>query len=81
VRRQNGDAVEWWIEWSSLKCLFYSSGGCESGYPRRVTGGDGADSMLQFWLNRGADGTKHCRKMKRRQRAHIGSMGRKRNMA
>jgi hypothetical protein len=26
----------------------------------------GVDSMLQFWLERGGDGMKHCQKMKRR---------------
>jgi hypothetical protein len=45
----------------------------------RVADGGGADLMLQFQLERGGDGTKWCRKMKRRQRAHLGSMGRKRN--
>jgi hypothetical protein len=47
----------------------------------RVTCGDGADLMLQFWLKIGGGGTKHCRKMKRRQRAHLDSMGRKRDTA
>jgi hypothetical protein len=42
-----------------------------------VVGGGGADSMLQFRLKRGASGTKHCWKMKRRQRARLGSMERK----
>jgi hypothetical protein len=36
-----------------------------------------ADSMLQFRLEREGDGTKCCRKMKRSQRAHLGSMGRR----
>jgi hypothetical protein len=40
----------------------------------------GADSIFQFWLKRGGDGIKYYRKMKRRQRAHLGSMGRKRDM-
>jgi hypothetical protein len=39
----------------------------------------GADSMLQFQLEMGGDGMKHCQKMKRRQRARLGSMGRKRD--
>jgi hypothetical protein len=51
VRRQNGDAVEWWGEWPRLRYPFYSEGGSR------------ADSMLQFWLERGGDGTKHCQKM------------------
>jgi hypothetical protein len=46
-----------------------------------VAGGSGADSMLWFLLDRGSDETKRCRKMKRRQRAHLGSMRRKRDMA
>jgi hypothetical protein len=40
-----------------------------------VAGGGGADSMLQFRLERGGDGTKRCRNMKWRQRAHLDSMG------
>jgi hypothetical protein len=40
-----------------------------------VVDGAGVDSMLQFWLERGGDGMKHCRKMKQRRRAHLGSMG------
>jgi hypothetical protein len=47
----------------------------------RVTSGSGVDSMLRLQLERGDDGTKYCRKMKRRQRAHLSSMGRKRDMA
>jgi hypothetical protein len=39
----------------------------------------GTNSMLQFRLERGGDRTKHYRKMKRRQRAHLGSIGRKRD--
>jgi hypothetical protein len=50
--------------WSNLRWPFYNSGGWESGCPRRVAGGGGADSMLQFWFERGDDGTKHYRKMK-----------------
>jgi hypothetical protein len=45
-----------------------------------VIGGGGADSILQFRLERRGDGTKRCRKMKQRQRSHLGSMGRKRDM-
>jgi hypothetical protein len=35
--------------------------------------------MLQFRVERGGDGTKHYRKMKRRQQARLGSMERKRD--
>jgi hypothetical protein len=38
---------------------------------KRVAGGGGTDSMLQFWLERGGDG------MKQMQRARLGSMRRK----
>jgi hypothetical protein len=41
---------------------------------------EGVDSMLQFWLERGGDGMKCCQKIKWRQRTHLGSMGRKRDM-
>jgi hypothetical protein len=39
----------------------------------------GVDSMLQFLLERGSDMTKHYRNIKQRHRAHLGSMGRKRD--
>jgi hypothetical protein len=45
--------------------------------PGRVADGGGADSMLWFWLKMGGDEMKCYRKMNRRQRARIGSMGRK----
>jgi hypothetical protein len=45
----------------------------------RVADADGVDSMLQFWLESGGDGMKHYRNMKQRQRAHLGSMERKRD--
>jgi hypothetical protein len=32
---------------------------------------------FNFWFKMGGDGTKHYQKMKRRQRARFGSMGRK----
>jgi hypothetical protein len=51
----------------------------ESGGPGRVTYGDGVNSMFQFRLERGGDKTKRCQKMKRRQRAHLGSTGSKRD--
>jgi hypothetical protein len=43
-----------------------------------VVGGGGADTMLQFRLEMEGGGTKRCRKMKWRHRAHLASMGRKR---
>jgi hypothetical protein len=49
--------------------------------PRRVAGGGGVDSMLQFWLERGGGEMKCYQKMKQRQRAHLGSMERKRDTA
>jgi hypothetical protein len=51
--------------------------GWESSGLRRVACEGCANSMLQFYLERGGDGTKRCRKMKPRQRARLGSMGRK----
>jgi hypothetical protein len=45
----------------------------------RVVGGGGADSMLQFWLEWGDDVMKRCQKMKRKQRARLDSMRRKRD--
>jgi hypothetical protein len=66
-RRQNEDTIEWWGEWSWLRLSFYTSGGCESDGPWRVVCCVGADSMLQFWLDRGGDMMNHCRKMKQRQ--------------
>jgi hypothetical protein len=44
-----------------------------------VAAGGGADSMLQFQLERGCDMMKNCREMKWRQRARLDSMGRKRD--
>jgi hypothetical protein len=79
VRRQNRHVVEWWWEWSILRRSFHSNGEWESSGPRRVGCGGGADSMLQFRLKRGGNGTKCCQKMKQRQWAHLGSMGRKRD--
>jgi hypothetical protein len=64
-----------------IEIIFYSSGGWESDGPRRVTGGDGIDSILQFRLEMGDDGTNHCRKMKRMQRTHLGAIRRKRDTA
>jgi hypothetical protein len=44
---------------------------------RRIAYGGIAVSMLQFRLERGGNGIKRCRKMKWRQRARLGLMGRK----
>jgi hypothetical protein len=76
-RRQNRNMVEWWREWPRLRWYFYSSGGWESSGPRRIACNGCADSMLQFQLERGGDGKRRCWKMKRRQRARLGSMKRK----
>jgi hypothetical protein len=46
-----------------------------------VADGGGADSMLRFQIERGGDGTKRCQKIKRRQRAHLSYMERKRDTA
>jgi hypothetical protein len=62
---------------TKVEITFYSSAEWELGGSGRVAGGGGEDSMLQFHLERGGDGTKHYLKMKRRQRSHLGSMGRK----
>jgi hypothetical protein len=46
---------------------------------RRVAYDGGVDSMLHFQLEREGDVIKRYRKMKRMQRAHLGSIGRKHN--
>jgi hypothetical protein len=43
-----------------LRYFFYNSGGWKSNGTERVVGYGGADSMLQFWLERGGDETKRC---------------------
>jgi hypothetical protein len=53
----------------------------EGGSLERVARDSGADSILQFLLEMGGDGIKHCQKMKRRQRARLGSMGKERDIA
>jgi hypothetical protein len=65
---------------TKIEMIFYSSGECESDNSRRVAYRAGVNSMLQFRLESGGDGTKHCQKMKQRQGAHLGSMGMKYNM-
>jgi hypothetical protein len=42
-----------------------------------VSSGSGVDLIFQFLLEGGSDGIKRCRKMKRGQRTHLGSMERK----
>jgi hypothetical protein len=71
---QNRDVTEWWGEWPRLRWHFYSSRRWELGDPGRITGGGGTDSMLQFQLERKGDGMKHCRNMKWKQQARLGSM-------
>jgi hypothetical protein len=63
---------------TTVEIPFYSSGGCESECPRRVTGGGDVDLILLFRLEGGGDEMKYYQKMKWRQRAPLGSMGRKR---
>jgi hypothetical protein len=58
--------------WSDAVVVWIQCGG-----PERVACGGGVDSMLQFRLERGGDRTKRCWKMNRRQRARLGSIGRK----
>jgi hypothetical protein len=43
----------------------------------RAVGSGGANSMIQFWLDTGDDGIKHCRKMKRRHRVRLGFIEKK----
>jgi hypothetical protein len=43
-----------------------------------VDGGGGADSMLQFQLEKGADRMKYCQKMKRDTTLRRGDVGRRR---
>jgi hypothetical protein len=57
-----------------VEMSFYSNRGLELGAPRRVAGGADADSLFQFQLYRVGGGTKHCQKMKRRQRTRLDSM-------
>jgi hypothetical protein len=45
----------------------------------RMTCCGGADLILWFRLERGGDIIKHYRKIKRRHRAHLDSIGRKRD--
>jgi hypothetical protein len=62
-----------------LRWPFFSIGEWELGCQGRVAGGGCADSILQFQLERGDDGINRYRKMKWRQQARLGSMGRKRD--
>jgi hypothetical protein len=80
-KRQNRDAAEWWGEWINLRWSFYSNWGWESGGPQRMDCGGGADSILQFWLERRGDQMKRCHKIKWRQWARLSLMRRKRDTA
>jgi hypothetical protein len=71
TRLSDEESTQGWYD------LFYNSGGWESVGLRRIAYGGGADSMLHFWLERESDETKHCQKMKWRQRARLGLMWRK----
>jgi hypothetical protein len=62
---------------SNVEMAFYNSGGWESSNLRWVADSGGADSILRFCLEGEGDGMKRCRRIKRRQRACLGSMGRK----
>jgi hypothetical protein len=64
---------------TKIEMTIYNSVGVgwESGDPGRVVDGDGANLILQFQLDVGDDMMKHCRKMKRRERARLRSMTRK----
>jgi hypothetical protein len=66
---------------AKVEMIFYSSRVWESCGPRRLSCNGDAGSMLEFWLKRGGDGTKRCRKMKRMQQAYLGLMRRKCNTA
>jgi hypothetical protein len=78
---QNGDVIEWWGEWLRLRWHFYSSEGWKSDCLRRVADSDGVDLMFWFRLEMGGNEMKYYRKMKWMQRAHLASMGRKRDTA
>jgi hypothetical protein len=62
---------------TKVKITFYISEWWESSGMERVVGSGGADSILIFQLKRGGNGTKYCRKLNRRQRAHLSSIGKK----
>jgi hypothetical protein len=69
---------------TKVEITFFIAVECGSRTTRRgwpVGGDDGVNSMLQFRLERGGDGTKCCRKMQQRQRAHLGSMRKYRDTA
>jgi hypothetical protein len=53
------ETIEWWREKLRLRRCFYSSGGCESGCPERVTDDGIANSMLLFCLERGGNRMKY----------------------
>jgi hypothetical protein len=75
--------IEWWGKLPRLRWPFYSSRGCELDGPRGGEGiacDGGVNSMLQFWLERGGNGTKRYRKMKQMQQSRLGLMGGKCDM-
>jgi hypothetical protein len=65
---------------AEIRVPFLQQQGAKAGGPIRVADDSDADSILRFWLERGGDGTKHYKNMKRRRRARLGSMGRQRVM-
>jgi hypothetical protein len=79
-RRQNGDAGGWWGRVANIEMIFL--------YQWRVRVGQSGEGSLRWCCGfnasasiRGeATGQSVARKMNRRQRAHLGSMGRKRDM-
>jgi hypothetical protein len=78
------EAAKWRHNWvvgrvTNIEMTFYSYGRWESDCPGRVADGSAVNSLLWFWLKRRGDRIKHCQNMKQRQRARLGSMGRKRD--
>jgi hypothetical protein len=61
---------------NKIDMTFYSCRGWKSGCIGRVVGDSGVYSMLRFRLEGGVE-MKRCQKMKRKQRARLGSMGTK----
>jgi hypothetical protein len=60
-----------------VEIVFFIAVEWESGGPVRVASGGGVNSILRFRFEKRDDGTKRCRKIKRRQRGHLNSMRRK----
>jgi hypothetical protein len=59
---------------TKIEIIFYNSGGWELNDAERIVCGGGANSMLQFQLERESDETKRCRKMNVRQRVLLDSI-------